>query len=149
MTADERRWKWVKKEKMPEDLTELIEKLSTKKEKKTRERLIYKPTDAAIDTNEEETEYITTVKTRNDLFIDYTNIANVKERLEILKLERVKGKFNMGFHVQVLTRIADMMVENQNDLFEIKLKVNVLVLLCTTLIQTAKTVGVLSRDDWL
>ena len=49
----------------------------------------------------------------------------------------------------MLTRIADQMVENVNDLFEIKLKVNVLILLAATLIQTAKTIGVLSRDDWL
>lgn len=55
----------------------------------------------------------------------------------------------MDFHVQVLNKIADQMQENSNDLFEIKLKVNVLTLLAGTMIQTAKTIGVLSRDDWL
>lgn len=41
------------------------------------------------------------------------------------------------------------MVENTNDLIEIQLKVNVLTLLAGTMIQTAKTTGVLSREDWL
>jgi len=48
---------------------------------------------------EEAEEYITTVKTRNDLLIDYSTVANVKERLEILTQERFKGKYQMGFHV--------------------------------------------------
>lgn len=150
MTAEERRWKWVKKESLPDDFAELIEKLSKKKEKKKKDKDIPKAADAAKEDDEElSPEYITTVKTRNDLTIDYTLVQNVKERLEILKQERIKGKFDMGFHVQVLTRIADQMVENVNDLFEIKLKVNVLILLAATFIQTAKTIGVLSRDDWL
>lgn len=41
------------------------------------------------------------------------------------------------------------MPQESNDLFEIKLKINVLTLLVGTLIQTAKTIGVLSREDWL
>lgn len=84
MTAEERRWKWVKKECLPEDLSELIEKLSKKKEKKKREKETHKPTDVA-DLQEDLPEYITTVKTRNDLNIDYTHIGNVKSELEILK----------------------------------------------------------------
>jgi hypothetical protein len=50
---------------------------------------------------------VTTVRTRNDLQVDYTIIHNVRERLEILTQERFKGKFNMQFHVQVLTLMAD------------------------------------------
>lgn len=89
------------------------------------------------------------MKTRNDLLIDYSVLGNVKERLEVLTQERFKGKFSMQFHIQVLTKIADQFKCNENDLFEIKIMVNVLNLLVGTLIQSAKTSGVLSRDDWL
>jgi len=34
MLPAERRWKWVKKDALPEDLADLIEKLSRKKSKK-------------------------------------------------------------------------------------------------------------------
>lgn len=37
MTPEERRWKWVKKENLPQDLNELIEKLSAKKPKKQKQ----------------------------------------------------------------------------------------------------------------
>jgi len=37
MTPTERRWKWVKKEHLPQDLKDLMEKLSKKKPKKSRE----------------------------------------------------------------------------------------------------------------
>jgi len=36
MTPAERRWKWVKKDAIPEDLAELMEKLSRKKGKKVK-----------------------------------------------------------------------------------------------------------------
>lgn len=55
----------------------------------------------------------------------------------------------MQFHIQVLTRMADQMPTDSSDLFETKLKVNVLVLLIGTLLQSPKTGTVLSRDDWL
>lgn len=68
--------------------------------KKKKDKDIPKAADAAKEDDEElSPEYITTVKTRNDLTIDYTLVQNVKERLEILKQERFKGKFDMGFHV--------------------------------------------------
>lgn len=95
MTAEERRWKWVKKESQPEELKEIIEKLSkktTKKEKKERERFVQNEVDD-VSEQTEQAEFVTTVKTRNDLLIDYSIIANVKERLEMLKQERFKGKF--------------------------------------------------------
>lgn len=111
MAPEERRWKWVKKEALPEDLSELMEKLSRKKgkgDKATRKEAkasAKEDVDTVVDGDV--TEFVTTVRTRNDLQIDYTIIFNVKERLEILTLERFKGKFNMQFHIQVLTQMAD------------------------------------------
>lgn len=111
MIPEERRWKWVKKEALPEDLAELMEKLSRKKSKKVKAA----PSDALKDKKGAEdgtadnaaSEFVTTVRTRNDLLVDYTIMQNVRERLEILTQERFKGKFNMLFHVQVLTLMAD------------------------------------------
>lgn len=55
----------------------------------------------------------------------------------------------MQFHVQILTKMADQMPVDNNDIFEIRLKVNVLIMLVGTLIQTARTIGVLTREEWL
>lgn len=145
MTNEERRWKWVKKECLPDDLTELIEKLSTKKQKKV--TVAKKREEESVEEEVDQTEYITTVKTRDDLSIDYSVVQNVKTYLEILKQERFKGKFSPVFHVQVLSRMADQMSDNL-DLNETRVKVTVMVLLVGTLLQTAKTGTVLSREDW-
>lgn len=149
MTPEERRWKWVKKENMPTDLIELMDMLSKKKQKVKKERTEKQKdnTEGAAVVSDEE-EYITEVKTRNDLFIDYTIVANVKERVEVLRQERFKGKYALMFHVQVLTKVANEFVFKENNLFEIQLKVQVLIFLVGTLLQTAKQ-GVLSRVDWL
>jgi hypothetical protein len=88
MIPEERRWTWVKKEALPEDLCELMEKLSRKKGKKVKAA----PTEAQKDKKGAEdgaadinaSEFVTTVRTRNDLLVDYTIIHNVRERLEIL-----------------------------------------------------------------
>ena len=45
--------------------------------------------------------------------------------------------------------MADQMPADSLDLNEIRLKVNVLVLLIGTLLQSAKTGSVLTREDWL
>ena len=87
MLPEERRWKWVKKECIPEELTTLIEKLSKKKKgkgdkQKERDDVKTKVADEVV--GGDDSEYVTTVKTRNDLNIDYSLIPNVKERLEIL-----------------------------------------------------------------
>lgn len=83
MSNEERRWKWVKKECLPDDLTELIDKLSTKKQKKV--TVAKKREEESVEEEVDQAEYITTVKTRDDLTIDYTVVANVKTYLEILK----------------------------------------------------------------
>jgi hypothetical protein len=76
------------------------------------------------------------VHARNDLAVDYNVVFNVRERLEFLKKERIKGKFSPDYHVQVM----NLMVENMPDKEEIDitLKVEVLILLVGTLFQTAK-----------
>ena len=147
MTPAERRWKWVRPSELPEDLQELMAKLSKKKSKKQGEKLDrHQKRDHADSSSEEE--FVTVVKTRDELTTDYSLPLKVKESLEVLTQERFKGKFSSSFHVQVLSRMADMMLESDN-LSEIKLKVNVLVYLIGTFIQSVKTVGVLNRTNWL
>lgn len=70
MIPEERRWKWVKKEALPEDLSDLIEKLSRKKGKKAK----VAPTEATKDktvvaegAENAASEFVTQVRTRNDL----------------------------------------------------------------------------------
>lgn len=119
MIPEERRWKWVKKEALPEDLSDLIEKLSRKKGKKAK----VAPTEATKDktvvaegAENAASEFVTQVRTRNDLQLDYTVVQNVRERLEILTQERFKGKFNMQFHVQVLSMMAEQMPAQSTDI---------------------------------
>lgn len=108
MTPEERRWKWVKRENMPTDLVELMDMLSRKKVKAKKEKTEKnKDKDGNEDEEEEVEDHITAVNTRNDLYIDYTQVTNVKERLEVLKQERFKGKYALHFHVAVLTAMAD------------------------------------------
>ena len=84
MTPEERRWKWVKEEALPDDLKELMALLLRKKTKvkETKER---RKVEGPADGDEEAEEFITAVKVRNDHLVDYSNTANVKERLEVLK----------------------------------------------------------------
>lgn len=72
MTASERRWKWVKKEALPVDLTKLMDQLKGGKKKD-------KTTDAQASGDEEDiqkekvekAEFLTQIK-RDFLTIDYT-----------------------------------------------------------------------------
>ena len=109
MLPSERRWKWVKKECYPDELAELIERLSNKKTNKTKDEK-KRNNKVALESDEDEgDEYVTQVKTRNDLTLDYTNPQIVKDNLEVLTNEKFKGKYSPSFHVQVLTRMVDMM----------------------------------------
>lgn len=82
MTANERRWKWVRKECLPEDLSYLMEKLSKKKKETVTKR--ERKVGHAADSDEEgepSAEFETKINLRNDLILDYTLISNVNERL--------------------------------------------------------------------
>ena len=74
---------------------------------------------------------MTQVHARNDLAVDYTNSFNVKERLEFLKKERIKGKYSADYHVRVMNLIIEKMPDKEES--DITLKVEVLLLLIGTL----------------
>ena len=71
---------------------------------------------------------------------------NVKERLEFLKKDRIKGKYSPEYHVKVLNLMVEKMPDKEED---VTLKVEVLILMIGTLFQTAKQGFVLGRDEWL
>jgi len=89
------------------------------------------------------------VKIRDDLQVDYSVLANVKERIEVLIKERFKGKYDMLFHADVLRKISDQFEFNEKVLFELRLKVQVLVLYMGTMFAKAKTDKYMARKDWL
>jgi hypothetical protein len=59
-------------------------KLSGKKIKAKAANKVERKDNKMEETDEDDEDYVSQVKTRNDLTIDYTQIHNVKERLEIL-----------------------------------------------------------------
>jgi hypothetical protein len=62
--------------------------------------------------------------------VDYTVSFNVKERLEYLKKDRIKGKYSPEYHVKVLNLMVDKMPDKEED---VALKVEVLILMIGTL----------------
>jgi hypothetical protein len=147
MTPAERRWKWVKKSALPKDLVELMETL-TKDKKKKKESTVKEVTE---ETEKDQLEaggadFVTLLSARNDLDVDYTNAFNVKERLEYLKKDRIKGKYSPEYHVRVMSLMIEKMPDRDED---VTLKVEVLLLMIGTLFQTAKQGSVLGRAEWM
>lgn len=132
MTPAERRWKWVKKQALPKDLLELMEKLANTKAKKKKEQTIKKVTAEAVGVEQEpSSDFVTQLRARNDIDIDYTNSFNVKERLEFLKKDRIKGKYSPEYHVKVLSLMTEKMPDKEDA--DVTLKVEVLLLMIGTL----------------
>ena len=86
----------MKKDKYPEELTRLIEQLKKKKPTKQTNKPDKDKTKKEKEVQEQEdSEFITKVNTRNDLELDYTDINNVKKKIEELEAER---KYDPNFH---------------------------------------------------
>lgn len=73
---------------------------------------------------------MTQLRARNDIDVDYTDAYNVKERLEFLKKDRIKGKYSADYHVRVLNLMFEKMPDREEDT---TLKVEVLLLMIGTL----------------
>ena len=132
MTPAERRWKWVKKQALPKDLLELMEKLANTKAKKKKDQTIKKVTTEAVGLEQEpSSDFVTQLRARNDIDVDYTNSFNVKERLEFLKKDRIKGKYSPEYHVKVLNLMIEKMPDREEN--DVTLKVEVLLLMIGTL----------------
>ena len=90
---------------------------------------------------------MTVVNTQQWLQDDYGMIVNVKDNLEALKQQRLKGKFDSKYHAQVLQKMIDEMPAKSQD--EVKLKISVIIYLVSTLFQTTKSGTVLPREEWI
>ena len=90
----ERRWKWVKKECLPLDLKNLLYK-PEKEGKKEKEKV---RVEGPNNENEAKEEFMTIVNTQQWLQDDYRIIVNVRDNLEALKQQRLKGKFDSKYH---------------------------------------------------
>ena len=131
MTASERRWKWVKKESLPVDLTKLMDQLmgSKKKKKEDREEGAEGDEQKEKDAVEKE-DFLTEIK-RDYLNMDFSIYPTCQEILAELKAERMKVKYSAEYHTLVLQKIFDEMpcVESH----EIKMKIEVITYLVSTL----------------
>ena len=131
MTPAERRWKWVKKAALPKDLVELMEKLANKKLKKKKETVKKETAEAVQGEAEPSSDFVTQLRARNDIDVDYTNSFNVQERLDYIKKDRIKGKYHPEYHVKVLNLMIEKMPDKEDA--DITLKVEVLLLMIGTL----------------
>ena len=106
-SSSERRYAWMKKECMPDDLVTLLDWMKNKKKKKVKTTGDKKkPTAKGDVANEDDSE--TVIKKRDDLTRDYTQAPVVLEVIELLREERTKGhKFAPSYHVQVTSLMID------------------------------------------
>ena len=148
MTASERRWKWVKKEALPEDLQKLMDQLMGKKQKaKAEDNEDGTAVQATGPAKAEDQELFESQIKRDYLSMDFTLYTTCQEILEALKEERLKAKYSAEFHTQVLSKIFTEMP--CQEVHEIKMKVEVIIYLVGTIFQTAKSTNFLDRDQWV
>lgn len=147
MTATERRYKWVKKECLPEDLQKLMDLLLGSKKKQKDDDDPDKPRPQNQQKEKEVDEEVNLTQIKLDyLSMDFKLFPNVSEVVEALKEERLKTKYSAVYHAQVFQKIFDEMPCTQQH--EIKMKIEVIIFLVGTLFQTAKTTF-LSREQWV
>lgn len=75
-----------------------LEKSKTKKKDKVKQDGDDDDKDKKKDKDSDEEEYVTVLKP-NYLSLDYSSVVNVKDRLEVLKQERRKGKYEQKIHL--------------------------------------------------
>lgn len=124
----------MKKECLPIEIRNILERKPKKEkgERKERERKV-----GAGD--EEGAEFITEIRTRDDMTLDYSQSHIVIERLPILKQERLKGRYDPDYHVNVLDRMAEMQKDD-------KLQVSILLDLIAVKFSSSK--GFLDLAAW-
>ena len=128
LTPQERRWAWVKISAYPEELTNLIESLKKKKVTKKVDKDKTKDDKEEDDLDKED--FITEVKGRDDLLIDYTVIENVTLKLEDLALERKTAKYNAQFHSEIYDKMLEQMPKESND--NKKTRIEIIILLVSS-----------------
>jgi hypothetical protein len=152
MTPSEKRWKWVLKDCLPLDMLKYIALGQTKKKKKDKDE----KKDGKVENEGVETTGAAADDDKgpgfivdNKLELDYKIVKNVEETLEVLKAERLKGKFNPIYHAKVLNLVVDQF-NNPQSLSEKRLQINVTFYLIGTLFLTIKSdLGFFEREQWI
>jgi len=146
MAPSERRWKWVRRDCLPDDMLKILSIGASTKEKTKDDD---KDNKGGQNVNKDDGEdFITQLNLKNWLELDYQDVNEVKEISGLLKEERIKGmKFSFTYHVQVLSKMVDQFKPANLD--EIRLKINILLYLIGTLFMTVRTeLGFFNRDQW-
>jgi hypothetical protein len=140
MTPDQRRWKWVKFECLPDDMKQYIR--PPKSEKKTKDAA--EPQKQRVKEATEVKEQVIEIEDDSDL--DYTKIDNVEKILTKYKNQQTSRKnFSIEKHVEVFNLILKAQQDNLN------VQIEVTNLLISTFFLMAKQTsqGFFSREIWL
>lgn len=140
MTPDQRRWKWVKFEALPDDMKQYIR--PPKSEKKAKD---------AAETQKPRVKEVAEVKEQvveieDDTDLDYTKLDNVEKILTKYKNQQTSRKnFSVEKHIEVFNLILKAQEGNLN------VQIEVTNLLISTFFQMAKQSpqGFFSREIWL
>ena len=154
MTPAQRRLRWVKKDRLPASIqAQLAQRDKNKKDnKEAAAKLEKEPSErkpdgtaagAAAGEKKEIQETILYVK--NDyLQLDFTKSDNVAKKLKEVQDDRMRGKYDPKFHIQMLTYILNQVKDST-------LRIEVILNLLNSLFDSAKVslLGFMNRDTWL
>jgi hypothetical protein len=141
-TPDQRRWKWVKFEFLPEDMKPFIRPPKQETEKKDTKRKPGKATEAA----QEAANILKTVDLVDDRDLDFARMDNVYLVLTKYRQQQISRR---NFNPQLQLIVLDMIKQAQADNQQVQVEVHLLKL--NTLFSTAKVnaQGFFSRQDWI
>lgn len=156
LTLAQRRLKWVKVERLPLYLQELLNK---KKKKDRKEKPAAKDAeDSEVESSDsekatavaageagEKEDRETVLSLKNDFNIDYTKNENVYSKLREILEERLKGKKHVLHHAKLLSYMLDFVKDPRQ-------RLEILMNLLNAIFASAKTAtatGFLSREAWV
>jgi len=148
MTPEQKRWKWVRFDALPDDLKPLISvgsKIHEKDEKEDKEdkkNKIATKTEAKKDQESDNEDII-----KRDQDLDYTNQDNVDTIITKFRGQETSRKnFNIAEQIEVLNIMYAQQVESKTDN-----KINILMILVSTYFTSAKksTEGYFDRYTWI
>ncbi len=146
MTPAQRRLKWVKFDRLPLYLQELLGK--KKKPAKTttgaKEEDDGKKPVITVPAGEKEDKE-TVLNLKNDFNIDYTNTENVHQKLKEIKDEQLRGKKHVAHHATLLAFILERATDPRQ---RVDIYLNLLNSIFTSA-KSANTLGFLTREGWL
>jgi len=141
MTAEQKRWKWVHFDFLPEDMQQFFR--PTKKKTAADEKRDEKK--RVGESKKEEVKELF-VEIEDDKELDFTKTDNVEKILTKYKNQQTSRRnFDAKLHIEVLTIMLNAQPEN------IQLRVEILMLLTQTFFASAKTMptGYFPREMWL